>query len=94
MKALVIVTLPDSCRKICDGSYDVDLFMVLEDWVDVPCGGISLPCLIVFLLILGDLRSDPIINCFPSRHGINRCVHLVGRVNLVQDFSCGRGEWF
>ena len=43
LKALYVVALPDLCSKICDGNDDVELFAVLKERVDVPCGGIALP---------------------------------------------------
>ena len=89
MNALYVVTLPALCRKICDNNDDVNLVTALEEGLNVPCGGIALPNHPVFSLILGILRSDPNMNCLPIIHDIICCVHLVGRVNSVQECPYG-----
>ena len=92
MNALAVVTLPDPYIKVYDNNDDVKMVTALEEGVDVPCGGITFPCLPVFFLIPGSLIIEPIDNFLPSIHDINSCFHLGGRVNSVQEYPCGRGK--
>ena len=87
MKSHAIVTLTDPCRKSCDKNDDFKLVTVLEEGVNVPYGVIALPLIPVFFLVLGSLRSDPSLNCSPSRQIINHCVNFEGRVSSVQECS-------
>ena len=52
MNSIAVVALQDPYSKICDDNDDVDSFTVLEERVDVPCGGIALPCLPIFIFSL------------------------------------------
>ena len=92
MKALAILALLEPRSKRCDDNDDVDLFTVLEERVDVSCVSILVTCLTISFVILGILSSEPRVNILTSIHDITCCVHLGGRVNLVQKFPCGSGK--
>ena len=74
MKALAVSALPDLCSKSYDNNDDVKLFIVLEERVDVPWGGVELLYLPVFFLVFGNLGTS--VNIFPIRHNITRHVQF------------------